>query len=138
VRLHVCWGSFHGPHQNDIPLREIVDIIFKVRAASFSIEASNPCHAHEWRVFEDVKLPDGAILIPGLVGHYSDFIEHPELVAERLVRYAKLVGRENVMAGTDGGLGPRVGHPTIAWAKLQAMVEGARLATKRLWGGAGT
>jgi 5-methyltetrahydropteroyltriglutamate--homocysteine methyltransferase len=134
VRLHVCWGSFHGPHQSDIPLREIIDLIFKVRAQSFSIEASNPCHEHEWRVFEERKLPEGAVLIPGVVGHCSDFIEHPELVAERLQRYAKLVGRENVMAGTDCGLGPRVGHATIAWAKFQAMAEGARLATKRLWG----
>ena len=134
IRLHVCWGSFHGPHQHDIPLRDIVDIIFRVRAASYSIEASNPCHEHEWRVFEDFKLPEGAVIIPGIVGHFSDFIEHPELVAERLVRYAKLVGRENVMGGTDCGLGPRVGHAKIAWAKLEALAEGARLATKRLWG----
>jgi 5-methyltetrahydropteroyltriglutamate--homocysteine methyltransferase len=133
VRLHVCWGSFHGPHQSDIPLREIIDLIFRVRAGSFSVEASNPCHEHEWRVFEDAKLPEGALLIPGVVGHCTDFIEHPELVAERLVRYAKLVGRENVMAGTDCGLGPRVGHATIAWAKFRAMAEGARLATKQLW-----
>lgn len=134
VRLHVCWGSFHGPHQNDIPLRDIIDIIFTVRAGSFSIEASNPCHEHEWRVFEDFKLPEGAVIIPGVVGHCTDFIEHPELVAERLVRYAKLVGRENVMGGTDCGLGPRVGHAKIAWAKLLALAEGARLATKQLWG----
>jgi len=134
VRLHVCWGSFHGPHHADIPLREIIDLIFSVRAGSFSIEASNPCHQHEWRVFEDVRLPEGAVLIPGVVGHFSDFIEHPELVAERLVTYAKLVGRENVMAGTDCGLGPRVGHAEIAWAKLEALAEGARRATKQLWG----
>ena len=133
IRLHVCWGSFHGPHEHDIPLERIIDIIFRVRASAYSIEASNPRHQHEWRVFEDVKLPEGAVLIPGVVGHYSDFIEHPELVAERLVRYAKLVGRENVMAGTDCGLGPRVGHPSIAWAKLEALAEGARIATKRLW-----
>jgi 5-methyltetrahydropteroyltriglutamate--homocysteine methyltransferase len=133
IRLHVCWGSFHGPHQHDIPLKDIVDIIFRVRASSYSIEASNPCHEHEWRVFEDFELPDGAVLIPGVVGHYSDFIEHPELVAERLVRYANLVGRENVMAGTDCGLGPRVGHATIAWAKLEALAEGARIASRRLW-----
>ncbi len=133
IRLHVCWGSFHGPHQQDIPLKDIVDIVFRVRAASYSIEASNPCHEHEWRVFEDFKLPEGATLIPGVVGHYSDFIEHPELVAERLVRYADLVGRENVMAGTDCGLGPRVGHARIAWAKLEALAEGARIATRRLW-----
>jgi 5-methyltetrahydropteroyltriglutamate--homocysteine methyltransferase len=133
IRLHVCWGSFHGPHQQDIPLKDIVDIIFRVRASSYSIEASNPCHQHEWRVFEEFKLPEGAMLIPGVVGHYSDFIEHPELIAERLVRYADLVGRENVMAGTDCGLGPRVGHPKIAWAKLEALAEGARIATRRLW-----
>ena len=134
VRLHVCWGSFHGPHEHDIPLRGIIDLIFRVRAHSFSIEASNPRHEHEWRAFEDCKLPEGAVLIPGVVGHCTDFIEHPELVAERLVRYAKLVGRENVMAGTDCGLGPRVGHGTIAWAKLTSLAEGARLATKQLWG----
>jgi 5-methyltetrahydropteroyltriglutamate--homocysteine methyltransferase len=134
IRLHVCWGSFHGPHQFDIPLKDIADLIFKVRAGSYSIEASNPCHEHEWNVFETVKLPEGTKLIPGVVGHFSDFIEHPELVAQRLVRYAKLVGRENVMAGTDCGLGNRVGHPSIAWAKLEAMAEGARLATKELWG----
>jgi len=133
IRLHVCWGSFHGPHQQDIPLKDIVDIIFRVRASSYSIEASNPCHQHEWRVFEEFKLPEGATLIPGVVGHYSDFIEHPELIAERLVRYADLVGRGNVMGGTDCGLGPRVGHPKIAWAKLEALAEGARIATKRLW-----
>jgi 5-methyltetrahydropteroyltriglutamate--homocysteine methyltransferase len=133
IRLHVCWGSFHGPHQQDIPLKDIVDIIFRVRASSYSIEASNPCHQHEWRVFEEFKLPEGATLIPGVVGHYSDFIEHPELIAERLVRYADLVGRENVMGGTDCGLGPRVGHAKIAWAKLEALAEGARIATKRLW-----
>jgi 5-methyltetrahydropteroyltriglutamate--homocysteine methyltransferase len=134
VRLHVCWGSFHGPHEHDIPLRDIIDIIFKVRASSYSIEASNPRHEHEWRVFEEVKLPEGAVLIPGVVGHCTDFIEHPELVAERLVRYAKLVGRENVMAGTDCGLGPRVAHAQIVWAKLESLAEGARLATKQLWG----
>ena len=134
VRLHVCWGSFHGPHHDDIPLRDIIDLIFRVRAGSYSIEASNPCHEHEWRVFEDVKLPEGATLVPGVVGHCTDFIEHPDLVAERLVRYAKLVGRENVLAGTDCGLGTRVGHPSICWAKFEAMAEGARRATKMLWG----
>jgi len=134
IRLHVCWGSFHGPHQFDIPLKDIVDIVFSVRAGSYSIEASNPCHEHEWQVFKTVKIPEGAVLIPGVVGHCSDFIEHPDLVAQRLVRYAKLVGRENVMAGTDCGLGPRVGHASIAWAKLEAMAEGARLATRELWG----
>jgi 5-methyltetrahydropteroyltriglutamate--homocysteine methyltransferase len=132
VRLHVCWGSYHGPHKYDIPLRDIADLILKVRAEGYSIEASNPCHEHEWRVWEDVKLPAGKVLIPGVVGHSSDFIEHPELVAERLINYARLVGRENVIAGTDCGLGERVGHPTIVWAKFQALAEGARLATKQL------
>jgi 5-methyltetrahydropteroyltriglutamate--homocysteine methyltransferase len=134
IRLHVCWGSFHGPHEFDIPLDDIVDIIFKVRAASFSIEASNPRHEHEWRVFEKVKIPAGSVLIPGVVGHCTDFIEHPDLIAERLVRYANLVGRENVLAGTDCGLGTRVGHPSICWAKFEALAEGARRATKTLWG----
>jgi len=134
VRLHVCWGSFHGPHHDDIPLKDIIDLIFRVRAGSYSIEASNPCHEHEWRVFEEVKLPEGATLVPGIVGHCTDFIEHPDLVAERLVRYARLVGRENVLAGTDCGLGTRVGHPSICWAKFEAMAEGARRATKILWG----
>jgi 5-methyltetrahydropteroyltriglutamate--homocysteine methyltransferase len=134
VRLHVCWGSHHGPHHDDIPLKDIIDLIFRVKAGSFSIEASNPCHEHEWRVFEEVKLPEGATLIPGVIGHCTDFIEHPDLVAERLVRYAGLVGRENVLAGTDCGLGTRVGHPSICWAKFEAMAEGARRATKMLWG----
>jgi len=133
VRLHVCWGSFHGPHQQDIPLKDIIDIIFRVRAGGYSIEASNPRHEHEWRLFEDVRLPEGAVLIPGVVGHCTDFIEHPALVAERLVRYANLLGRENVMGGTDCGLGPRVGHARVAWAKLEALAEGARLASKQLW-----
>ncbi len=133
VQLHVCWGSFHGPHQNDIPLRDIIDVIFSVNAGRFSIEASNPVHEHEWRVFEDVKLPDGAVLIPGVVGHATNFIEHPDLVADRLERYAKLVGRDNVIAGTDCGIGPRVGHPEIAWAKLESISAGAKAATARLW-----
>ena len=132
VRFHVCWGSYHGPHKYDIPLRDIADLILAVRAQAYSIEASNPRHDHEWRVWEEVDLPEGKILIPGVVGHASDFVEHPELVAERLVKYARLVGRENVIAGTDCGLGPRVGHPRIAWAKFEALVEGARLATHQL------
>ncbi|MEK6600635.1 MAG: cobalamin-independent methionine synthase II family protein [Candidatus Binatota bacterium] len=134
VRFHTCWGSYHGPHKYDIPLRDIVDLILKVRANTYSIEASNARHEHEWRVWEEVKLPDGKVLVPGVVGHATDIVEHPELIADRLVRYAKLVGRENVMAGTDCGLGPRVGDPKIAWAKFEAMAEGARLATKQLWG----
>jgi 5-methyltetrahydropteroyltriglutamate--homocysteine methyltransferase len=133
VRFHMCWGSYHGPHKYDIPLRDIVDIILKVHAGAYSIEASNPCHEHEWRVWQDTKLPEGKILIPGVAGHYSDFIEHPQAIADRLVNFAKWVGRENVIAGTDCGIGTRVGHPKIAWAKFQAMAEGARLATKQLW-----
>jgi 5-methyltetrahydropteroyltriglutamate--homocysteine methyltransferase len=133
VRFHMCWGSYHGPHKYDIPLRDIVDLILKVRAGAYSIEASNPCHEHEWRVWQEVKLPDGKILIPGVTGHYSDFIEHPQAIADRLVNFAKVVGKENLIAGTDCGIGTRVGHPQIAWAKFRAMAEGARLATKELW-----
>jgi 5-methyltetrahydropteroyltriglutamate--homocysteine methyltransferase len=134
VRFHMCWGSYHGPHKYDIPLRDIADLILKVRAGAYSIEASNPCHEHEWRVWQQTKLPDEKILIPGVAGHYSDFIEHPQAIADRLVRFAKIVGRENVIAGTDCGIGTRVGHPTVAWEKFAAMAEGARLATRQLWG----
>jgi 5-methyltetrahydropteroyltriglutamate--homocysteine methyltransferase len=133
IRLHVCWGSYHGPHKYDIPLRDIVDLILRVKASSYSIEASNPCHEHEWTVWGDVKLPDDAMLIPGVVGHCSDFIEHPELIAQRLVRYANQVGRDRIMASTDCGLGERVGHPEIVWGKFQALSEGARLASHQLW-----
>jgi 5-methyltetrahydropteroyltriglutamate--homocysteine methyltransferase len=134
VRFHTCWGSYHGPHKYDIPLKDIVDLILKVRADAYSIEASNPRHEHEWRVWEEVKLPEGKILVPGVVGHATDIVEHPQAIADRLVKYAKLVGRENLMAGTDCGLGPRVGDPKIAWAKFEAMAEGARLASRQLWG----
>src|SRR5438105_1674091 len=122
----------HGKVHN-ISLRDIVDLVLKVKAVGYWIEASNPRHEHEWQVWRDVKLPEGKILIPGVVGHATDFIEHPELVAQRLVRYAELVGRESVIAGTDCGLGTRVGHPRIAWAKFEAMAEGARIASKQLW-----
>jgi 5-methyltetrahydropteroyltriglutamate--homocysteine methyltransferase len=134
VRFHTCWGSYHGPHKYDIPLRDIIDIILKVNANTISIEAANPRHEHEWRVWEEVKLPAGKVLVPGVVGHATDIVEHPQAIADRLVRYAKIVGKENVMAGTDCGLGPRVGSPQICWAKFEAMAEGARLATKELWG----
>ena len=134
IRLHVCWGSYHGPHVYDIPLADVVDLFLKVKASAFSIEASNPVHEHEWVVWKDVKLPDGATLIPGVVGHASDFVEHPDLVAQRLLRYAEIVGRENLMAGTDCGLGTRVGDPKIAWAKFHSMSEGARRASAVLWG----
>ena len=133
IRFHMCWGSYHGPHKYDIPLNEIVDLVLKVRAGCYSIEASNPCHEHEWRVWEGVKLPDDKLLMPGVIGHYSDFIEHPRAIADRLVRYAKIVGRENIIAGSDCGIGSRVGHPQVGWAKFQAMAEGARIASRELW-----
>jgi 5-methyltetrahydropteroyltriglutamate--homocysteine methyltransferase len=133
IRIHVCWGSFHGPHQFDLPLADFVDILFRVHVQGFSIEASNPRHEHEWNVFEKFRLPEGAVLIPGVVGHCTNFIEHPELVAQRITRYAKLVGRENVVAGTDCGLGNRTATPSICWAKLESLVEGARLASGALW-----
>jgi 5-methyltetrahydropteroyltriglutamate--homocysteine methyltransferase len=135
VRLHICWGSQHGPHRDDIPLRDIIDLVLSVPAGCYSVEAANPRHEHEWAVWQDVKLPDGASLMPGVVSHATDIIEHPELVAQRLIRYAEAVGRENVIAGTDCGLGGRVGHPEIVWAKLEDLAEGARLASRRLWGG---
>jgi 5-methyltetrahydropteroyltriglutamate--homocysteine methyltransferase len=134
IRFHMCWGSYHGPHKYDIPLNAIADLILKVRASCFSIEASNPCHDHEWRVWQDVKLPEGKMLMPGVIGHYSDFIEHPQAIADRLVRYGEIVGRENIIAGTDCGIGSRVGHPQVGWAKFQALAEGARIASKKLWG----
>ena len=134
VRLHVCWGSGLGPHKNDIALEDIIDIILKVRASVYSIEAANPRHQHEWRVWQEVKLPEGKSLMPGVIGHATDIIEHPRLVADRLIQYAQLVGRENVVAGTDCGIGSRVWNAEIAWAKLEAMVEGARLASRELWG----
>lgn len=134
IRLHVCWGSFHGPHEFDLPLKDFVDILFQVEASSFSIEASNPRHEHEWNVFEKFKLPAGATLIPGVVGHCTNFIEHPELIAQRLLRYAKLVGKENLIAGTDCGLGHRTATASVCWAKLNAMALGAKIASKDLWG----
>ena len=133
VRLHVCWGSPLGPHQSDIALADIVDIVLKVHAQCYSVEAANPVHEHEWMVWEDTKLPDGKMLMPGVIGHSSLHIEHPELVAQRLVGFADVVGRENVVAGTDCGLGSRVPHSEIAWAKFASLVEGARLASERLW-----
>jgi 5-methyltetrahydropteroyltriglutamate--homocysteine methyltransferase len=137
VRYHLCWGSWHGPHVTDVPLKDIVDIVFRVRADAYSVEAANPRHEHEWQVWEEVKLPDGKILIPGVVAHTTNLVEHPELIAWRITTYARLVGRENVIAGTDcgfsqGAFTPRV-HHSIMWAKLQALAEGAALATKQLW-----
>jgi len=132
VRFHMCWGSGHRPHVHDIGFAHIADLLFTVNAQTYSFEASNPRHAHEYRVFEDLKLPEGKIIAPGVVGHYTDLVEHPELVAERLVNFAKLVGMENLHAGTDCGIGSRVGHEEIVWAKLSAMAEGCRIASKRL------
>jgi 5-methyltetrahydropteroyltriglutamate--homocysteine methyltransferase len=139
VRMHLCWGNYEGPHHCDLPLAEIIDIAFGTRAATISFEASNPRHAHEWTLFERVKLPEGKTIIPGVIESKSNFIEHPELVAQRIARYANLVGRDNVIAGSDCGFGTWVGQaavdPDVVWAKLAAMAEGARLATKQFWGG---
>jgi 5-methyltetrahydropteroyltriglutamate--homocysteine methyltransferase len=132
IRFHICWGSWHGPHTTDIPLQDIVDLVLKVNADAYSVEAGNVRHEHEWRVWRDTKLPDGKLLIPGVVSHATNIVEHPQVVADRIVRYATVVGRENVIAGTDCGFGGRI-HPQIAWAKLQVLTEGARLATKELW-----
>ena len=132
IRYHVCWGSHHGPHTEDIPLRDIVDLMLKVPAQAYSLEAANARHEHEWKLWREVKLPDGKILIPGVVSHATNVIEHPEVVADRILRYANVVGRENVIAGSDCGMGGRV-HPQIGWAKLQALVEGAAIASRVLW-----
>jgi len=134
VRFHTCYSIDIGPRIHDMPLKDIVDIMLKVNAGAYSFEASNPRHDHEWQVWKDVPLPDGKILIPGVIGHYTDMIEHPRLVADRLVRYANVVGKENVIAGVDCGLGTRVGHESIVWAKFAAMAEGARIASEQLWG----
>jgi len=138
VRFHLCWGNYEGPHNYDVPLEDIVDLVLKVNAGAYSVEASNPRHAHEWEVWQDVKLPDGKILIPGVIDSTSNFIEHPKVVAGRIVQYANLVGRENVIAGTDCGFGTSAGpskvHPTVMWAKFRAMADGAKLATDQLWG----
>ena len=138
IRYHVCWGSWNGPHTTDVPLRTIIGLILKTRAGSYSLEMANPRHEHEWRVFESVKLPAQKVLLPGVISHATNVVEHPELVAERIVRLAKLVGRENVVASTDCGFAQasftqRV-HPSIMWAKLRALSEGAAIATKELWG----
>ncbi len=138
VRYHVCFGSWHLPHMADAPLEDIVDIILTVRAGAYSLEAANPRHEHEWRVWQKVKLPPEKILIPGVVTHHTIMVEHPQVVADRIVRYARIVGRENVIAGTDCGFAQseliqRV-HPTVMWAKFASLAEGARLATAELWG----
>jgi 5-methyltetrahydropteroyltriglutamate--homocysteine methyltransferase len=137
VRYHVCWGSWPGPHVSDVPLRDIVDLILKVRAGAYVIESANPRHEHEWQVWKNVKLPPGRVLIPGVISHATNVVEHPELIAERTLRFANLLGRENVMIGTDCGFAQgtfyRRVHPTVMWAKFEALVAGARLASKQLW-----
>jgi 5-methyltetrahydropteroyltriglutamate--homocysteine methyltransferase len=132
IRLHLCWGSWHGPHTTDIAMRDIVDIMLAVKCGAYSFEAGNVRHEHEWKVWQDVKLPDGKLILPGVVSHATNVVEHPELVAERITRFADLVGKERVIASTDCGLGGRV-HPQIAWAKLESLAHGAALATRRLW-----
>jgi 5-methyltetrahydropteroyltriglutamate--homocysteine methyltransferase len=133
IRHHFCWGSWHGAHTHDVPLRDIIDLVLQVRAQVYSFEASNVRHEHEWTVWKDIKLPPGKMIMPGVVSHATNIVEHPELVARRICNFADAVGRENVMAGTDCGLGNRV-HDELVWAKLSALVEGARLASNALWG----
>jgi len=137
LRMHVCWGNYEGPHHYDVPLADVIDLVFKAKPSAISFEAANPRHAHEWTLFETVKLPDGKVLIPGVIESKANFIEHPELIAQRIGRYARLVGRENVMAGSDCGYGTWVGQaavdPDVVWAKMAALAEGARIASKQFW-----
>ena len=137
IRYHVCWGSWPGPHVSDVPLKDIVDVLLRAKVGAFVIEGANPRHEHEWQVWKTAKLGAGQVLIPGVISHATNVVEHPELVAERIVRLAKIVGRENVIAGTDCGFaqGPfyRRVHPSIMWAKLEALAAGARLASRELW-----
>lgn len=137
MRLHLCWGNYEGPHHYDVPLQAILGHVLRARPVGLSFEGANPRHAHEWKVWQEVRLPDDKVLIPGVLDSTTNFIEHPELVAQRIIRYAEVVGRERVIAGTDCGFGTsawgRKVHADIAWAKMQSMVEGARLASERLW-----
>jgi 5-methyltetrahydropteroyltriglutamate--homocysteine methyltransferase len=137
VRYHLCWGSWQGPHVHDLGLRDIVDLMLRVKAQAYSVEAATPRHAHEWRVWEDVKLPDGKLLIPGVIAHTTAVVEHPETVAERITSFARLIGRERVIAGVDCGFAQGAlyqrQHPSVMWAKFEALVAGARLASERLW-----
>jgi 5-methyltetrahydropteroyltriglutamate--homocysteine methyltransferase len=137
LRMHLCWGNYEGPHHCDVPLADIIDIVFTAKPSAISLEGANPRHNHEWKVFETVKLPAGKVLIPGVIESKSNFIEHPEVIAQRIARYARLVGRENVMAGSDCGYGTWVGQaavdPDVVWAKFKAMAEGARLASREFW-----
>jgi 5-methyltetrahydropteroyltriglutamate--homocysteine methyltransferase len=137
LRMHLCWGNYEGPHHHDVPLADLLDLVFAARPQAVSFEAANPRHAHEWKVFEQVKVPAGKIVIPGVLDSTTNFIEHPELIAQRVGRYANLVGRENVMLGTDCGYGTWVGQaavdPDVVWAKMAAMAEGARIASREFW-----
>lgn len=133
IRFHLCWGSWHGPHTTDLELKNIVDLMLEINAGAYSFEAANARHEHEWKVWQDVTLPEGKLILPGIVGHATNVVEHPELVADRIERFASVVGKENVIASTDCGLGGRI-HPQIAWAKLEALSAGAEIATQRLWG----
>ncbi|PRW64035.1 cobalamin-independent methionine synthase II family protein [Actinopolyspora mortivallis] len=132
IRFHLCWGSWHGPHVTDLPMRDLVDVLLAIDVRAYAFEAGNVRHEHEWKVWRDVTLPEGKLLLPGVVSHATNVVEHPELVADRIVTFAECVGRENVLASTDCGLGGRL-HPQIAWAKLEALRQGADLATERLW-----
>jgi 5-methyltetrahydropteroyltriglutamate--homocysteine methyltransferase len=132
IRFHLCWGSWHGPHMTDIPMRDIAGVMLAINAGAYSFEAGNVRHEHEWKVWQEVRLPDDKLMLPGVVSHATNVVEHPELVAERIVRFANLVGRERVIASTDCGLGGRI-HPDIAWAKLEALAQGAALASRQLW-----
>jgi 5-methyltetrahydropteroyltriglutamate--homocysteine methyltransferase len=138
IRYHLCWGSWQGPHLHDLGLRDVVDLVLRVRAQAYSIEAATPRHAYEWRVWKDVRLPEGKVLIPGVIAHTTAVVEHPETVAERLVNFASIVGRERVIAGADCGFAQGAlfqrQHPTVMWAKFEALVQGARIASERLWG----
>ena len=133
IRFHLCWGSWHGPHTTDIPMKDIIGTMLAIEADAYTFEAANARHEHEWSVWQDTKLPKGKLVIPGIVSHATNVVEHPDLVAERICRFADVVGKENVIASTDCGLGGRI-HPQIAWAKLEALSEGARRASKKLWG----
>lgn len=132
IRFHLCWGSWHGPHTTDLPMRDIVDVLLSIDVGAYLFEAANVRHEHEWKVWQDVELPDDKVIMPGVVSHATNVVEHPELVADRIERFAEGVGRERVVPTTDCGLGGRV-HPDIAWAKLRSLAEGAELATHRLW-----
>ena len=138
LRMHLCWGNYEGPHHCDVPLADVIDIVFRAKPSAIALEAANPRHAHEWKLFETVKLPEGKMLIPGVIESKSNFVEHPELIAQRIGRYANLVGRENVMAGSDCGYGTWVGQAAVdadvVWAKMAAMAEGARIASRQFFG----